>query len=311
MFKAVTNHLPGERARDFVIESWHRPAGSPPANDRVALLSDLHLPGDSQTEISGINPAGHLEAVLQRWGVEPSKRPDCVLIAGDCAMVSGFNADYQQLASLMGMVDAMGLPWRAVLGNHDCRENYRAAFGSHAPGQPALASRHVGVIETPVMIWILLDSLDQVNAVPGQLGNAQLGWLRDLLATLPAGDKPVVVMGHHNLQFKDSGEDWFGLRDSAQLMDLLESHKRVKAYVFGHSHCWQVGQRESGLWLINLPAVSFAFHPDQPVGWVEGAFEKDGVDLQLRPLRDNGDATATLSCPTNPPAPPSLRLNWR
>jgi 3',5'-cyclic-AMP phosphodiesterase len=311
MFKPVIKHLPVAHPKDIVIECWDQLTAGAASKDKVALLSDLHLPGDSQTEISGINPAGHLEGVLQIWGVVPSRRPDYVLLGGDCAMVSGFEADYRQLAGLMAMVDEMELPWRAVLGNHDCRENYLNLFGNHAPAQPNLPSRHVGVIETPVMIWILLDSLDQVNEVPGQLGNAQLNWLRDLLTALPPGEKPIAVLGHHNLQFDDDGDHRFGLRDSAQLMELLESHNRVKAYVSGHSHCWQVGQRESGLWLINLPAVSFAFHPDQPVGWIEGAFDRGGVDLQLHPLRENGNATAMRSGSTKPPTPPSLRLNWR
>ena len=320
MLELATKHLPLAPGQDLIVDSWLASPAMSATTERVALLSDLHLPGDSQIEISGINPTGHLEGVLQQWAAAPHLRPDYVLIGGDCAMISGWQQDYRQFADLMALVDQMGLPWRSVLGNHDCRENYLARFSRHAPRQSSLPSRHVGMIETPTMIWILLDSLEQVNAVPGQLGSAQLAWLRDVLAALPPDDKPIVVLGHHNLQFDGTEEEWFGLRDSAQLMQVLEPDPRIKAYAFGHSHRWQVGQLDSGLWLINLPALSFAFHSDQPVGWVEGAFDRSGADLRLHPLRNNGDAAAPLEHSSEatspnaqhaPPAPPALRLSWR
>jgi len=301
----------------LLVELWQPsrgPAGGgddDPYVERVALLSDLHVAGNSQIEISGINPSGHLEGVLQQWLLRPQARPDYVLIAGDCAMIAGWQEDYRQLASLLDMLDDMGLPWQTVLGNHDCRENFGHLFGGRSPVQPELPGRKVGVIDTPAVTWLMLDTLEQVNEVPGSLGKAQCRWLEDVLAGLADPAKPILVMGHHNLQFEPGRDGWFGLRDSAGLAKTLDADRRVKAYIHGHSHCWEVGQRDSGLWLVNLPALSFAFSEEQPIGWVEAGIGGDAIHLQLHPLRDNGAAGIVNPGPAAAATPPALTLQWR
>lgn len=320
MRRRTITTLPLPADGELLVEHWGPAAGpSPgedrvgdgPAGERVALLSDLHVAGNSQIEISGINPSGHLEGVLQQWLLRPHARPDYVMIAGDCAMIAGWVEDYRQLASLLAMLDEMGLPWRSVLGNHDCRENFARVFADRASARPRLPGRQVGVIDTPAATWLLLDTLDQTNEVPGLLGEAQCRWLRDTLAALPDPDKPILVLGHHNLQF-DAGQDgWFGLRDSTALVEALDADARVKAYIHGHSHQWRVGQRESGLWLVNLPALSFAFSQDQPIGWVEARLAADAIHLRLHPLRDNGAAGIVSPGPAVAATPPVLTLHWR
>ncbi len=309
--------LPLANGRSLLVEVW----GDPPRDggshavtgrvDHVALLSDLHVAGNSQIEISGINPSGHLEGVLQQWLLLPPMRPDYVLIAGDSAMIAGWEQDYRQLASLLALLDDIDLPWHSILGNHDCRENFGTLFGGRSPAQPDLPGQQVGVIDTPMATWLMLDTLDQVNEVPGQLGEDQGRWLGEVLAALPDPDKPILVMGHHNLQFDPDDEKWFGLKDSDVLVKLLDADPRVKAYVHGHSHRWQVGQRESGLWQVSLPALSFAFSEEQPIGWVQARIGGHGMDLQLHPLRDNGAAGIVNPDPATTATPPALSLRWR
>jgi predicted phosphodiesterase len=55
---------------------------------------------------------------------------------------------------------------------------------------------------------------------------------------------------------------------------------------YGHSHTYVYGWRE-GKHLINLPAVGYNFNDDQPVGWMNGRFHKQGVDLTLNAFGGN------------------------
>ena len=47
--------------------------------------------------------------------------------------------------------------------------------------------------------------------------------------------------------------------------------------------------------LINLPAVAYNFRDQDPVGWVDARFDRNGVDLTLRALGGNttGDRKIT------------------
>ena len=84
-----------------------------------------------------------------------------------------------------------------VLGNHDQRENFWAAFPEAKPALPA-ADRHAAVVETPLANWFLLDSLYKTNVTPGLLGAAQLQWLAKALDA--HADKPALLVAHHNLE---------------------------------------------------------------------------------------------------------------
>jgi Icc protein len=60
-------------------------------------------------------------------------------------------------------------------------------------------------------------------------------------------DKPAIFFVHHTL-----GEGDGDLLDSNRLFEIIRPHRHVKAIFYGHSHMWQIGERE-GVKLINLP----------------------------------------------------------
>ena len=97
---------------------------------------------------------------------------------------------------------------------------------------------------------------------PGVLGEAQLAWLAKVLDAQP--DKPALVLAHHN---PDPAAKTTGLTDTAALMDVLLPRKQVKAYFFGHTHCWSLG-RQKDLHLVNVPAVAWLFDKTQPRGFI-------------------------------------------
>jgi 3',5'-cyclic-AMP phosphodiesterase len=242
-----------------------------------ALLSDTHIAADA-AQISGkINMADHLAAVGRELAALP-KKPAAVLINGDLALKTGLPGDYATFAGLIEPLRAVA-PVHLLLGNHDHRENFWSAFPREAATPRAVASRQTAVLAATRANWFMLDSLDATNSTPGELGAAQLAWLRRELDS--HRDKPAIVIAHHNLGNRDNIA---GLKDSAAFAELLAQHRHVKAFVFGHTHNWNIEQHASGVHLINLPPVAYIFKEGRPNGWVRATLARDGMELELRCL---------------------------
>jgi 3',5'-cyclic-AMP phosphodiesterase len=90
-------------------------------------------------------------------------------------------------------------------------------------------------------------------------------------------DKPALVLVHHNLGLGAN----MGLKDTTALLDVIRPRKQVKAYIFGHTHTWNVEQDSSGIHLINLPPVAYVFQEGQPSGWVHATVENKKMRLEL------------------------------
>lgn len=239
---------------------------------RVALLSDTHIPADSQEQYRSFFPVRNLEAVLP--GVL-SMRPEAAVICGDAARLSGELGDYEALKELLVPL-AQKTPVWIGLGNHDDRDHFFEVFQSLPPGRQDVKGKHVAVIERPGVRLIMLDSLLYVNEVAGLLGRAQRQWLETFLAESDA--RATVLMVHHTL-----GDGDGDLLDVDRLFALIRPHRQVKAIFYGHSHVWEIGERE-GVHLVNLPAVGYNFRDQDPVGWVEAEFSAAGVELVLHAI---------------------------
>ena len=87
------------------------------------------------------------------------------------------------------------------------------------------------------------------------------------------------------------------LVDAARLLEILTPRPAVKALIFGHTHVYSL-EKVKDMHLINLPAVGYNFADGNPVGWMEGAFSKQGLELKLRAIagemKDDGKSV-TLS----------------
>ena len=116
----------------------------------------------------------------------------------------------------------------------------------HGPGRGPLLSRHVSVVETVRANWFLLDSLDRVNTIPGELGEEQLTWLGKALDAR-ADNPPVLVVVHHDPQWSGAVIRT-GLGDTEQLFEVLVPRKQVKAVMFGHTHLWHRTRVTASTW---------------------------------------------------------------
>lgn len=251
-------------------------ASADPDPDLWALLADTHIDANRATIARGVNMADHLMAVggqVTRTGPHAG-----VIIAGDCAYLQGLAGDYATFLGLLQPMRDSGLPIHMLLGNHDNRDNFRAAIRKAGdPAESPLPDKHVALLKTPRANLFLLDSLDKVNGTPGLLGEAQLAWLAGALDA--NADRPAIVVGHHNLELAGGKS---GLQDTAALIELLAPRKHVKAFVFGHSHVWSLSLHESGIHLINLPPVAYVFKEGRISGWAAMALRGGGATLTLR-----------------------------
>lgn len=241
----------------------------------VALLSDTHVPADRTNGYRGFNPGDNLRTVVSQVA---AARPDVALINGDAARLEGKVEDYAQLRELLAPLAAQ-TPICIGLGNHDDRDNLLKTFPDHPADRPSINGRHVLVIHHPAVRIIQLDSLLYVNKVAGLLGREQRKWLSEFLPSADA--RPTVLVVHHTLSDGDGD-----LLDAPALFEIIRPHRQVKAIFYGHSHRWELEERQ-GVKLINLPAVGYNFRDSDPVGWVEARFHPSGVSLTLRAIAGN------------------------
>ena len=247
-----------------------------PDPHRFALLSDIHIAADPAAVLRNVMMAEHLKKVVAEVATL-SSRPAAAAINGDLALGTGEAGDYATLVDLLKPLRAAGVPVHLGLGNHDHRDNFRAALPEADRVATPLKARHAYVIESPRANWFLLDSLVDTNKVPGTVGDEQRRWLA---AELDARrNKPAIVMVHHNPDREDPTRG--GLTDTVAMLDLLGSRKQAKALIFGHTHRWSFAE-EAGLHLINLPAVAYVFRAGDPSGWVDVNLNERGATLELR-----------------------------
>jgi 3',5'-cyclic AMP phosphodiesterase CpdA len=248
-------------------------AAEPPLE--LALISDTHIAADAQDQNRGFFPRRNLEALVPAL---VASKPSGVVHVGDIARLTGEVADYEAVNGVLAPV-AEAAPVYFSLGNHDDRANVAAVFKTLSGARQPVADKQVLAVEHPGLRLVILDSLMYPNRTPGFLGRAQRDWLRAYLET--SDDRPAVLVVHHTLGRED-GE----LLDVDRLLALVRPLVKVKAILFGHSHAYSYAE-ESGIHLVNLPAVGYNFADTEPVGWVQARFGIEGAELTLRAIGGN------------------------
>jgi 3',5'-cyclic AMP phosphodiesterase CpdA len=249
------------------------------------LFSDTHIAEDQATVSREVNVADHLkQAVKEVLAVQEKERAYGLFVNGDLALNTGEKGDYATFVELMKPLRQAGIDLHLTMGNHDDREKFWDGCWELTTNHKLMPLKHLSVITSAVVNWVLLDSLDKTDSTPGVLGESQLGWLDRTLRDLP--DKPTIVMVHHNPGAFEvaPGVKVSGLTDTPALIDVLDKHPKAKALIFGHTHNWEIKSRKSGLHLINLPPVAYTFNKARPSGWVTARVDAKGMDLELRSL---------------------------
>ena len=258
---AVLHFKPALSAADATTGHW-------------AFFSDTHiLPADDhakpQKGLFHYNQHAHLQQAVRE---AMATQPQGVILTGDLARTAGELGDYQQLDKFLAPLAAK-VPLFYAVGNHDDRVNFEKVFTKLLGQRQPVPEKVVQIVEAGPVRFVILDSMMAVNQATGQLGQAQLDWLRGYLAKASA--KPVCLCCHHNPD--NSGKSYL---DWPQLAEIIRPVSAVKAVIFGHSHVYDYKERD-GIHLINLPALGYAFKAAQPVGWVAAAFTTGGGSFTL------------------------------
>jgi 3',5'-cyclic AMP phosphodiesterase CpdA len=196
---------------------------------KLLVMTDIHIVPEGR-RIIGLDPLARLQDALAH---ALARHPDAaaLILMGDLAH-HGLPEEYARLAGALAGVPVPVIP---MLGNHDRRAPFRAAF----PEAPATSQGHVqAVLDLPHHRIITLDTLDGPPYPPGRhagrLCAARTAWLAAALAG--AGGRVPLVFAHHPPQpVGIPGMDAIPLAEGSGLLTLLARHPGVHLFS-GHVH---------------------------------------------------------------------------
>lgn len=199
---------------------------------KIIVLTDLHLRAGGKT-IIGLDPTARFLAAYTA-ALRDHGDAEALVIMGDLT----HSGRAEEFAILHDTLRTCPLPVLLMLGNHDDRPAFRAAFPDH----PVTGTGHVQqIMDLPHHRLITLDS-HEASPDPlhsGWLCEARLAWLDEALSG--AGDRMPLVFVHHP-PFKTGlpGMDAIRLMSGDALLDRL---RPSGAHLFcGHIHRTISGQ---------------------------------------------------------------------
>lgn len=213
---------------------------------QIVQLTDFHLGSTSDVCYRGINPSKSLEQILTQLGSH-RPQPDRYVLTGDLAEEAS-PPTYHRVARAF---EGHKAPIHYLPGNHDIPE----LMHSHLKG--------AGFHDDPVITWenwrILLLNSAQPGSAKGKLGNPTCRWLKETLDELKAY-WIVIALHHHPVA---SGSDWMDtmmLEDRETFLDIIKTHGKVKAVIFGHVH-QEMDMMWSNIRFLGSPSTCVQFAP--------------------------------------------------
>lgn len=189
---------------------------------KIIQVTDLHLvaPGE---RLFGLDPLSRLEDCIADLNRNHADA-DLVVFCGDLTD----NGDPLAYAALSQRLATLAAPHRLMLGNHDDRAAFRAAF----PQTPTADGFVQSVVDLPAGRIVLLDTLEP-GQVQGRLCELRLGWLD---AALGEAQDALLFMHHPPFPIGVPSLDDSRLADSQRLAQLLGRRGNVRHIFAGHVH---------------------------------------------------------------------------
>jgi Icc protein len=203
---------------------------------RILHLSDPHLTATGADE-DGVDAVASLDRILHDVRFVPGI--DAVVVSGDLADDGSAEGCAAVLERVGAFARERGVPHVYCTGNHDARDAFTEVFGTGHLGPDGRDTGRAGpetaaVSEVAGLRVITLDSLVP-GVVHGEVGEAQLAWLSELLRhPAPAGS--VVVLHHPPIALPSSElMPLVNLRNAGRLAETLAGSD-VQAILCGHFH---------------------------------------------------------------------------
>jgi Icc protein len=186
---------------------------------RLVQFSDCHVSGVSGARYRGIDPRTSFEQVLLsvlQW------EPDLLVGTGD------LSEDYSEdsYRYLLGSLEASGIPFLSLPGNHDLPDLQRRVLGDCPVDEPVVRD---------IADWrlVLLNSAVEGD-IPGHLTDRMLAGLAEALQDTI---RPKLVFLHHQpLPVGSLWIDRYPLREPERLWRLLDQREDVRVVTWGHIH---------------------------------------------------------------------------
>jgi 3',5'-cyclic AMP phosphodiesterase CpdA len=217
---------------------------------KIVHLSDLHLSGTGE-HVGGYDTWQATASALdhiRRFNADA----DCVVITGDIAHWG----EPQCYARFKELIDGFPLPVELLLGNHDHRGNFHAAFGGSLPFEAPFA-HYVRDVADHRMIF--LDSVSDGKNT-GCFDDERAAWAE---AKVADSSRPILLFMHHQpVKLGVWALDRIGLEDAAPLYGFLRRHRdRIRHLFFGHCHMALQGNVE-GVSFTGLRSMGPQMWPD-------------------------------------------------
>jgi len=218
---------------------------------RFIHLTDPHLLPPGRL-LYGIDPAERLRAAVSDINTRFDDAA-FLIITGDLA----HRGDPAAYGLLHQILEDLKIPVHLGIGNHDDRRAFRHTFPDtppHSDGFIQFSFSQSG------FGFAMLDSVED-GQPSGLLCPDRLEWLRQTLQSF--GDTPTMVFLHHSpIALGIPDLDAIGLRNAADLAEIVGNSENVRHLFFGHVH-----RPASGIWqgipfstqrsLVNQSALNF------------------------------------------------------
>lgn len=188
----------------------------------LVQLSDMHLFGNTHSELLGVNTLDSFQAVLELVKREMG-RTDLIILSGDISQ-DGSKTSYE---TLVRCLRPFNIPTVCFPGNHDDVDTMAALF----PNDFISMNRHL-ILGNWQLVFL---NSQKVGEVPGYLDAAQLNFLEHCLQQRPH-HHTIVMFHHHPIPVGAAWLDNLNLKNADEFWQVLSHYSNVKAVFFGHVH---------------------------------------------------------------------------
>lgn len=219
----------------------------------IAQITDSHVEAPGVIAHGRYDARALLERTLEQIAIMVP-RVDFILHTGDIT----HHGDVSINRDVRAMLEATGIPFRVMQGNHDETEPLRQAYAD-AEWMPKSGFLHCVVDEFPARI-ICLDSKIP-GEIAGELCETRLSWLE---AQLKAGGARPTIIGMHHPAFRIGRpfSDARPFRNADKFAALLARYPNVSLVVAGHVHC-TLQSRIGHAVAIAAPSTAYQFLVDR------------------------------------------------
>lgn len=219
----------------------------------IAQISDTHVEPPGKLA-HGLYDSDALFAAALEMVASVKPVPDFLLHTGDAT----HHGDAVVHNDFRARMEAAGIPYAVIPGNHDENEVLRATFADK-PWMPREGFLHFVIELAPVRL-ICLDTTIP-GKVEGTLCAERMAWLEARLAEAP--DAPTMIAMHHPaFRIGRASSDARPFGNAKEFSELVSRYPKVSLVTAGHVHCTlqaRIGQAVA----LAVPSTAYQFAMDR------------------------------------------------